>query len=139
MVITMSITPTFKQLKNRARLMRKKQTPEELKLWNGLLKNYLPKFHRQHIIDPYIVDFYCPKLKYIIEVDGSQHYYNDKALKSDDARTQYIEKKGFAVLRISNEDIKHDFRNTTFYIDAMCRQRAKELMLDIDFDTKKPE
>ncbi len=63
----------YETLKQRAIEMRKNPTGEERKLWSCLLKDYIPKFHRQRVINPYIVDFCCPQLKIVIEIDGYQH------------------------------------------------------------------
>ena len=57
-------------LVDRARYMRKEPTEEENKLWHLYLKKIKPRFTRQKIIGSYIVDFYCPKLKLVIEIDG---------------------------------------------------------------------
>ncbi len=110
--------------------MRKNPTEEEYKLW-GFLKNYEPKFHRQHIFGAYIVDFYCPKLKLVIEVDGYQHY-EEKNIKYDEQRTRYLENLGFKVIRLSNFGVSSDLKNTLIYIDATCRERATELKLNIN-------
>lgn len=61
------------KLKARARELRKNQTAAEKKLWNYYLKNHKYKFTRQKPINNYIVDFYCSKLKLVIEVDGETH------------------------------------------------------------------
>ena len=58
-----------KVLVERAHKMRKEPTEEENKLWHILLKKIRPRFLRQRVIGNYIVDFCCPKLKLIIEVD----------------------------------------------------------------------
>jgi very-short-patch-repair endonuclease len=60
-------------------------------LW-GRLKEYFPdyKFRRQHPISNYIADFYCHKLKLIIEVDGSIHFL-EKNIKLDEVRQKDIE------------------------------------------------
>ena len=63
-------TQMKKLLVDRARIMRKEPTPEENKMWHILLKKFKPRFFRQRIIGNYIVDFYCPKLKLIREIDG---------------------------------------------------------------------
>ena len=65
------------ELVDRASNLRKNQTEEEGKLWNLYLKKISPRFTRQKIIGSYIVDFYCPKLKMIIEIDGEQHYLEE--------------------------------------------------------------
>jgi hypothetical protein len=61
----------------RASEMRKNPTEEENKMWHIILKHIKPRFIRQKIIGYYIVDFYCPKLKLIIEIDGEQHYIDE--------------------------------------------------------------
>ena len=48
------------------------------------------KFRRQHVIAPYIVDFYCHELGLVIELDGSQHGTDD-AVEYDAERTQFLE------------------------------------------------
>ena len=63
-------------LKKYRRNLRKKLTPSEAALWS-LLKNkqvFDLKFRRQTSIENYIVDFYCPQLKIVIELDGEPHF-----------------------------------------------------------------
>ena len=64
-------------LKEFARQLRNESTKGEVKLWTKLLhsKNTGYQFYRQFIIDKYIVDFVCRKLKLIIEVDGGSHFF----------------------------------------------------------------
>ncbi len=83
--------------------LRKNPTkPEEL-LWFGLRKNNLNyKFRRQHGIGKYIVDFYCHKLKLIIEVDGSDHDYK---YDEDMVRQQELEKQEYKILRYRNQQV----------------------------------
>ena len=83
--------PMNPDLKEYAVKMRKNQTPEEKKVWFQILKGRVPKFHRQRIIGNYIVDFFCPKLKLIIEIDGYQHFYEENK-EYDQRRTEYLEK-----------------------------------------------
>ncbi len=68
------------KLKELACKLRKNMTLSEVLLWNQLkrkkMKGY--DFHRQKLIDKYIVDFFCPKLKLIIEIDGESHIYKCK-------------------------------------------------------------
>ena len=118
--------PVNATLNNYAKEMRKNQTDEEKKLWYNHLKNITPKFHRQKIIGNYIVDFYCPKLKIIIEVDGIQHYEEEAAVY-DEKRTKFLESKGFTVLRIDNSDVNRDYYNVLHIIDTHCKIKAKEM------------
>ena len=59
----------------RARQMRKEPTNAEALLWVRLRKRQLDglKFRRQHIVQYFIVDFYCPRVKLVIEIDGPVH------------------------------------------------------------------
>jgi len=63
----------MKEIKKRfARSLRKNQTPAEMKVWK-LLRNrrFLGlKFRRQHVVEGFVVDFYCPECKIAIEIDG---------------------------------------------------------------------
>jgi len=97
------------KLKALSRNLRKKSTLSEVLLWNILkgkkIKGY--QFMRQKPIDNYIVDFFCSKLKLIIEVDGISH--NDK-YKRDQIRQQRLESRDFSVLRFYEKDIKKDIR-----------------------------
>lgn len=74
--------PLSNQMKDRSRALRNNMTRQESKLWYEFLKFYRPHFRRQYIIGQFIADFYCPKAKLIIELDGSQHY-SDFGLKYD--------------------------------------------------------
>lgn len=71
-------------------------------------------FHRQKVVGPYIVDFYCHKAKLAIELDGSQHAEALNVLH-DQQRTQYLNKNGIEVIRFTNRDINQSF-------DAVCAE-----------------
>ncbi|MDP8211812.1 MAG: endonuclease domain-containing protein [Candidatus Zapsychrus exili] len=88
------------------RSLRKNQTDTEQKLWFLLRSRRLNgiKFRRQHPVDNYILDFYCPKYKLCIESDGGQHY-EDEEIKKDKIRTKVLSKYGIKVIRFSNKEI----------------------------------
>lgn len=100
-----------RKLEARAKELRKNATKEENHLWYDFLKKQTVRFYRQYIIDNYIVDFFCPKAKLIIEIDGSQHYETDEALEYDKRRTHKLEAYGFMVLRFTNREINLYFQN----------------------------
>ena len=81
-------------------------TDVERLLWSKVRKKQLKgyQFYRQRIAGNYIVDFYCPKAKLIVEVDGGQHY-NNKEIKKDKIRDDYMRKQGLKVLRFSDREI----------------------------------
>ena len=89
-----------------AKILRKNMTKQEKILWQFLRKKNINglKFRRQYIIGNYIVDFICNEKKLIIEIDGGQHNEN-KNIIYDQARTKYLESKGYKVIRFWNCDI----------------------------------
>lgn len=90
----------------RRKELRNNPTQQEIILWKHLRKSNLGfKFTRQHSIGPYIVDFYCPKKRMIIEVDGNQHHENKKY---DDTRTEYFKHLNHEVIRFWNSDINNE-------------------------------
>ena len=118
-------------LVDRARNMRKEPTEEENKLWHVYLKKIRPRFTRQKIIGSYIVDFYCPKLKIVIEIDGVQHYLEENT-DYEKRREKYLENKGYKLLRFYNSDINKELKNTEATIYFTCVERAKELGVGFD-------
>jgi very-short-patch-repair endonuclease len=87
-------------LQHRARTMRTNQTPAERRMWamlGGSRLNGL-KFRRQAVIDQYIVDFLCPALALVVEVDGASHTDPDR----DARREDYLASKGYQVMRFAN-------------------------------------
>ena len=81
-------------------------TDAERLLWSKIrgkqLKGY--QFYRQKIIGNYIVDFYCPKAKLIIEIDGG-HHYKDEGIKKDKIRDDYMRDHKLKVLRFSDREV----------------------------------
>ena len=113
-----------------AKELRKNMTKEEKHLWYDYLKPYRQTFGvaftRQKTIGKYIVDFYCPKAKLVIEIDGSQHY-EEEALFYDAERTDYLNKHGIVVLRYNNRDIHTRFKEVCDDIDYHVTARIKAL------------
>ena len=89
-----------------AKNMRSNATDAEHLLWQLLrAKRFMNlKFRRQHVIAPYIVDFYCHELGLVIELDGSQHGTGD-AIEYDTERTKFLEVLGLKVVRYWNHDV----------------------------------
>lgn len=80
-------------------------TEPEIKLWQYLRNEQLGvKFRRQHGIGEYIADFYCPKLKLVIEIDGESHFH-DNAIEYDNIRTNFFKSLGIEVIRFNNKEI----------------------------------
>ena len=95
----------------KARYLRKSETKEEIILWKELRNNKLGiKFRRQHPIDVFVIDFYAPKIKLAIELDGSQHT-NKNTKEYDEMRTEFLKSKDITVLRFWNNELKKDLNN----------------------------
>ena len=94
------------KLKNISRKLRNNMTDAENLLWLKIRRKQIAglQFYRQKIIGNYIVDFYCPKANLVIEIDGGEHYSDEKS-KSDEDRDKYMEKNGLKVLRYSNLEV----------------------------------
>jgi very-short-patch-repair endonuclease len=93
-------------LKQRRRELRRSQTDAEKAFWSYVRNRqfYGLKFFRQYSLGPYILDFYCPALRLVIELDGGQH--NQNANKEyDSARSEYLKEHRIDVLRFWNNDV----------------------------------
>jgi methylmalonyl-CoA mutase cobalamin-binding domain/chain len=103
----------YDQLKLKAKEMRNIPTDAEKMLWNVLSNKGLDgfKFRRQHIIGEYIVDFVCLEKRLVIEVDGSIHNLVEQ-IAHDKLRTEWLESKGFKVVRFLNQQVLNDLFNT---------------------------
>lgn len=107
-----------------AKEFRKKSTGPEKILWEALRNRKLLnlKFRRQHVINGYIVDFYCSKLKLVIEVDGPIHL---KQLAEDKEKQEIIEKK-YKVVRFNNEEVEN---NLQLVIEKIKKSISEILLL----------
>ena len=99
----------FQGLVERARELRKTQTPAEESLWQLLRNRQLAglKFRRQHQIGDYIVDLFCAEYSLVVELDGSVHNKPDR-VKSDTKRDAYLCSLGHTILRFPNARVFDD-------------------------------
>jgi 4-diphosphocytidyl-2C-methyl-D-erythritol kinase/very-short-patch-repair endonuclease len=114
----------FKKIINqRAKLLRKDSTLPEQILWHYLRDRRFDglKFRRQVPIKKYIADFVCFEKKLIIELDGSGHL-QDKTIKYDKKREDFLTTEGFTVLRYYNTDI---FKNIETVLEEIYRYTSK--------------
>jgi very-short-patch-repair endonuclease len=107
-----------------ARAFRKQMTHAEVLLWQGLKGHSRDglTFRRQHPIGPYIADFYCAKVKLIIEVDGLIHE-RDENPQRDARRDQWFAQQGVETLRIPAADIMADAHDVSDGILRYVRER----------------
>ncbi len=110
------------KLTENAKILRKNMTKEERHLWYDFLRTYPVRFLRQKVIDNYVVDFYCHRVRLIIELDGSQHY-EEKGLLKDKIRTERLEERNLTVLHIPNNEINSNFNGVCEYIDLFVKSR----------------
>jgi very-short-patch-repair endonuclease len=106
-----------KHMIDRARELRRNETPPEDLLWLALRNGQIGgmKFRRQHPIGPHVVDFFCHSTKLVVEVDGMSH---DDKMAQDVAKSKHIESQGLRLLRVTNEDVMRD-------LDAVTREIAR--------------
>jgi very-short-patch-repair endonuclease len=92
--------------RERARKLRKSDTAAEQRLWEYLRSRRLNglKFVRQLPVGPYIADFACRERQLVVEVDGVTHS-TEKELAYDQARTDSLEREGWRVLRVWNNEV----------------------------------
>ena len=94
---------------SRRKELRNSPTAAETVLWRSLQRRGLNghKFRRQSSVGPYIVDFFCPEKRVVVELDGAPHY-DEEAVDYDARRTRYLKERGIHVVRIENKRIYKD-------------------------------
>lgn len=97
------------QTLRRARNLRRDMSLPEVLLWDCLRKRRPGpfRFRRQHAISPYVLDFYCPRSRLAVEVDGAHHDLPDQ-MSHDRRRDEWLGARGIRVLRIAATDILND-------------------------------
>ena len=113
------------KLKARARELRKNATFIERLLWKYLRAGQLNGYHflRQKPIDEYIVDFYCKKVKLVIELDGVTH--NDKQ-SYDKRRENRIKELGFNILRLDGYYVLYNINGALESIMGCIKELEKK-------------
>jgi len=114
----------------RAREMRHPQTAAEATLWVHLRnRNVEHKFRRQHPIERFIIDFYCPAVKLCVEVDGTSHL-EPQQHEYDLARTQFLETLGCTMIRFTNEEVRFALVEVMQKIISTCNQLSGKSLID---------
>lgn len=101
------IRGTTPEIEAAARRLRTNLTPAEAKLWEAIRGKQLDgfKFRCQHPVEQFILDFYCPSCKLVVEIDGEIH--RDRR-DYDQARTEKLETLGYRVIRFSNDEVMNN-------------------------------
>ena len=112
----------------KAKELRRYETEAEKRLWAKLCRNQLLglNFRRQHPINRFIVDFFCVKIKLVIEVDGNIHELPENKVY-DIGRSQILNDFGIKVIRFTNEEIIANIEKVIKNIE----KNAIQLMADI--------
>jgi very-short-patch-repair endonuclease len=113
----------------KARRLRGALSDAEQKLWRALRRDQIRglSFRRQHAVGPYVLDFYCPAIRFAIEVDGGQHNLTHER-KRDQERTEWLKRRGIHLIRFWNNDIFGNLDGVLSEIvrvsEALCARRA---------------
>lgn len=119
--------PYVQELSERAKELRKNMTDPEQKMWYQVLgkKNFEGiRFLRQCPIDNYIVDFYCARLKLVIEIDGDSHADQEMY---DVRRSKVLEGYGIKIIRYNNRDVMNNLEGVYEDLQLQISERKKEL------------
>jgi very-short-patch-repair endonuclease len=116
------IRGTTRQIEQAARRLRQQLTPAESALWSALQGRQLKglKFRCQHPVGRFIVDFYCPSCKLVIEVDGGIHTQQQDY---DQDRTEKLQRFGYYVLRFTNDEVMNDLETVLSRIVQVAKVR----------------
>ena len=120
-----------RELKASARRLRTNSTDAERRIWGRLRRKQILgiQFYRQKPIGNYIVDFYAPAVRLIVEIDGSQHLEPDQA-RRDELRTAYFNQLGLRVLRFNDREVLLELDSV---VEGIYRTLEKENPLNPPF------
>lgn len=107
-----------------ARKLRRDPTTPESLLWEALRLKRLDGHHfrQQRVIEPYIVDFYCPQAKVAVEVDGETHLWRSM---EDRERDERLLEAGISVVRVTNDQVRYRLDA----VKALIRSAIQESLL----------
>jgi len=108
-----------------AKELRRNMTPAEQVLWSALKGRRAGglRFRCQHPVGPFVLDFFCPAAKLVIEVDGLIH---EQQREQDHARTEHLEDYGYRVLRFTNQEVMTNLDAVVAQIVLVAGEPAQE-------------
>jgi very-short-patch-repair endonuclease len=121
-----SLTQHFNRSTERARrkALRCNAPAAECELWRHLKGKQLGvKFRRQYSVDVYVVDFYAPRAKLAVELDGDSHFRAAAAVY-DQERTTYLKRFGIQVLRFTNLEVFENLQGVLHAVEDALKRRA---------------
>ena len=106
--------------------LRQEMPKGEILLWQRLNNKKMGyKFRRQYSIGSYVVDFYCPQFKLVIEIDGGTHISKQAAVY-DKQRQEYLESLGLIVKRYSSQLIANNLDEVLIDLNSFCQGLEKK-------------
>jgi len=124
---TKRILPNDPRYKPQRRFLRQNATAAEEILWRYLRNRQISyKFRRQYSLFGFIADFYCHELILVIELDGWTHDF-EKTRKRDYIKQNLFERKGYKVVRFTNEEVYGDADDLLQSVRSICQIRSQEL------------
>ena len=107
-------------LKQNATSLRKAGNLSEALLWSEIKNKKLMKlsFNRQKIIGNYIIDFYCPSARLVIEIDGRSHEVKGEY---DKARDAYLKEQGLTVVHLRDIDVRKNMESVLAYLEGIIK------------------
>lgn len=114
----MKFIPYRSDLKMKARELRAHMTEAEQKLWFRFLRGFPFRVSRQKPLAGFVVDFYCARLKLVIEIDGDTHF-EPAAIAYDEQRSRALQQFGLRVMRFTNLEVMNEF-------EAVCERLLQE-------------
>ena len=117
--MTRRFIPYRRDLKPRSQALRRDPSPAERKLWYEFLRDLPAKFTRQKPLGCYVADFYCARVRLVVEVDGDSHF-TDRGKRYDEGRTEAFALRGIRVIRFTNSEVTQQF-------EAVCARIVEAL------------
>lgn len=105
--------------------LRGQLTKSEAILWNYLKKSGLGfKFRRQQSIGKYIVDFFCPEVNLVVELDGETHGLESRVIRDKEIE-KFLKDKNFTIIRFTNEQLFSNLGHVVLEIRNLCIKLSK--------------
>jgi very-short-patch-repair endonuclease len=102
--------------------MRTESTPAEIKLWSRIRGDQIGfRFRRQYRLGTYILDFFCPSTRLVVEVDGDSHV---EQRQYDEQRTEFLASRRLGVIRFENAQVMTNLDEVVAEIHRQCVRRA---------------
>jgi len=117
------LVPYQLRLKEPSRALRRDPTPAERKLWFEFIRDLPHKFTRQKPLGSYIADFYCSRLRLVIEIDGDSHF-TDRGDTYDAKRTAALAAVNVRVIRFTNSEVLEQFEGVCLRIEEALTEQG---------------